>query len=244
MPGFHVLAVMRATGAWKPQVRARAGSPWAVPLLVLPDGRTLIRDSHEIAKHAAAGTSLYPQPLRTAIDEDLLHFHDKVGPVSRRFAYYHLFAHLDAAGFAELAAKNGAPSWQVSLLSSEAVFAKVKQYIGGGLGVNRERAARAEAYIGAELDAVAARLARGGPHLHGAGATLADLSFASLMAPALGISTADFAAGGSPLFFPPPHALGAEYAEKAAAWREHEAGRFAVELIRSRNAVEALPSAE
>ena len=233
MPGFHILAVMRATGRWKPMEPPRAGSPWAVPMLVEPSGGITIRDSHEIAKHVALGTSLYPDAAREAIDADLLHYHDRVGPTTRRFAYYHLFEHMNAATFAQIAANNGAPLWQVQLLASDAVFARVRQYISRGLGVSKERAARSEAYITAELDAVAERLqcSQGGT-LHGRGETLSDLSFAALMAPALGVE----AAGGVERM-PPPERLGAEYAEKAAAWRAHPGGQYVVELLGRRDAI-------
>ena len=247
MPGFHIATVISATGRWKPATRARAGSPWAVPLLVLPDGE-VVRDSHNIATHAAAGTSLYPSEHRESIHADLLHFHDRIGPIARRFAYHHLFSALDAAGFCELAAANGAPAWQVALLGSEAVFQRARGYISRGLGVSKERAARAEQYIEAELEAVSARLQQRAPAaeasagayaqgLHGNDVTLSDLSFASLVAPALGVSY------GSPLDgvvrFPPPEALGAEYAEKAARWRATPAGAFAVELLGRRDAIVA-----
>ena len=265
MPGFHILEVMAATRSLTPPVVARSGSPWAVPLLTLPKGGTLndrfgqpfapgtlLRDSHQIAKHASVGTSLYPsgsRALRDAIDADLLRFHDKVGPVTRRFAYYHLFAHIDAAGFAQLAEENGAPAWQARLLASEGVYARLKSYIAKGLGVSVDRARRAERYIDAECDLVATRLRsmreshRAGeqrcdePFLHSvclAGAdeaqqrpTLADLSFASLMAPVLGVPLGARS--------PPAHALGAEFVEKAERWREHPAGRYALRILERRD---------
>ena len=55
--------------------------------------------------------------------------------------------------------------------------------------------------------------------LHERGETLADLSFAALMAPALGVN---FETSGGVVRMPPPERLGAEYAEKAAAWRAHD----------------------
>ena len=242
MPGFHVLEVMRATGSFKLASRARAGSPWAVPLLVQPANGatgaqlTIIRDSHEIAKHAATGTSLYPSdPLvRDRVDEDLLLFHDRIGPLTRRFAYFHLFENLDAAAFAELATRNGAPAWQAAFLSHKAVYSRVRSYIGRGLGVSRKRAARAEQYILAELDTVAARLAgaSASTFLHGGTPTLADLSFAAMLAPALGEPHPR-------VWMPPAEALGTEYSEKAAAFREHDAGRFAVDLLRNRDKIDA-----
>lgn len=236
MPGFHILTVMSATGSWKPAVRARAGSPWAVPMLVLPDG-VVVRDSHEIAKLATRSSSLYPDRVCDAIDEDLHYFHDRVGTISRRFAYYHLFSNLDAAQFADIATVNGAPSWQIALLGNEMAFSRVRAYISRGLGVNKERAARGEEYITAELDAVAGRLEKSGcAYLYGDTPTLADLSFASLMAPALGISTTD-RDGRSRM--PPAEALGPEYAQKAASWREHPAGRFVEALLARRYDIDA-----
>lgn len=245
MPGFHVLAVAKATAAFKPPVQQtpRAGSAWAVPLLVfeVEGQQRVLQDSHEIAKHAAARSSLYPSAdrdhkLRKAIDADLLHCHDRIGPSTRRFAYYHMFQSLDAASFAELAAKNGAPAWQTALLSTPSVFARMRGYISKGLGVSKERAARSEGYITAELDALVERRlgagAEGSTFLHGKQATLADLAFASLLAPALG--TTCHAAG---VWLPQPERLGAEYSEKAAAWRGHPGAQPIVELLERRNLV-------
>jgi len=235
MPGFHIFSVARASTSLWPRVAQKpsAGSQWAVPMLILPDGCQL-QDSHEIAKHAAAGTSLYPDHLHGAIDADLLHCHDRIGPATRRFAYYHLFNALDAAAFADLAAKNGAPAWQATLLSTPSVFARVKTYISKGLGVSKERALRSEGYVAAELDALAERR-RASPsaaYLHGAQATIADLSFAALLAPVLGVPCQ--AAG---VWLPPAEALGAEYVEKTAAWREHAAGSYAADLLERRNEI-------
>ena len=234
MPGFHILAVMRATGRWKPMEPPRAGSPWAVPMLVEPSGGITIRDSHEIAKHVAAGTSLYPIEQRDCIEADLLHCHDRIGPLTRRFAYFHLFEQLGSDGFAELAAKNGAPGWQVSMLAHPATFARVRKYISTGLGVSKDRAIRAEAYISAELDALTERLG-GTPFLHGDHATLADLSFAALLSPVLGVPC-----GAAGVWLPPAEALGSEYCHKAAAWRETTAGQYVAALLQRRNEIEVL----
>lgn len=132
----------------------------------------------------------------------------------------------------------------MALIGSESVFRRTREYIQKGLGVTRERAARAEQYIDAELAAVSERLLqqqRGGDAgacgLHGGSErpTLSDLSFASLVSPALGVS-----ASGR---FPPPEMLGGEYAEKAARWRATPAGRFVVELLARRDEVAAVPEA-
>ena len=43
---------------------------------------------------------------------------------------------------------------------------------------------------------------------------------------------------------PPPERLGAEYAEKAAAWRAHPGGQYVVELLARRDAIAVTLSLE
>ncbi|KAJ1455333.1 hypothetical protein M885DRAFT_617198 [Pelagophyceae sp. CCMP2097] len=222
LPGFHMVA-----GASVPGPR-RSGSRCATPTLVVGEDDMVIRDSHEIAKFCAKNyaQALYPMALRSDIDDDLLHFHDALGPSTRRFAYYHLFQHFDGRDAAQLGAANGVPAWQTMAVRVPGVYAAGRLAIKRGLGVNRARAARAEGHILGELDAVARR--RKGKFLHGDRITLADMSFASLMLPALGVPPELMPPG---VALPPPDALGEHFARQSERFRDHDAGRFALEVL-------------
>lgn len=151
------------------------------PLFVTAHG--LLRDSTAIVKHADkfldADKRLFPEEgaLRAEVErwEDL--FDDKLGPATRRVAYFHL---LDHAALVNRAVGDPlGPLERALFVSARPVLVAMMKK---GMKIDAAGAARSEERIATVLDQVEERL-RGERYLAGARFTAADLTLAALMAP-------------------------------------------------------------
>jgi glutathione S-transferase len=182
MPMFHFPAVM-----WVTRFRGgradRASTRWSTPVLVTDDGERLC-DSARIARYASdrfgtPQTSLYPAEHLAELEALERHLHDKLGPHTRRFAYYHLLG--NPTLMATLVRHN------VGRVQAAAFLATLPLWRAGlrrALGIDRERAEASLVRIREEMAALGERLGDR-PYLVGDRFTAADLTVASLLAPAL-----------------------------------------------------------
>jgi len=170
LPFFHAAAVRRAGGRRQ------------VPILVTDDA--VVPDSTSILRHAdqrlPEAERLFPaDPTLAREVERLVALADaKVGPATRRIAYFHLLPDGDA--LRKLIARNAR--------GYEAHFAALFQPllafgIRKGVGIDHARAERSQETLNATLDAFDALLSDGRRYLTGDRFTAADLTFAALAAP-------------------------------------------------------------
>jgi glutathione S-transferase len=222
MPGFSQLGVFVAT-------RGRGGksdshsSRLSTPVLVTDDGEALC-DSTEIARWASrrAGEGegpLFPEP---AVLELVEAFGRALGPHTRLVAYW--YALRSKTAFRTLAENNVSRRQAIA-------FAALRPFgtslIKRGLGITEERCRRSIARVRRQLALVEERLDRG-PYLVGQSFTAADLTFASLFAPALLVTREE----GYGATFPGLDEIGPEGRALVAEMRASRAGRFALEMFR------------
>ena len=225
MPGFSQLGVLMAT-------RGRGGrsdshsSRLSTPVLITDEGQTLC-DSTDIARWASrrAGKGdgdpgpLFPEP---AVLELVEAFGRELGPHTRRVAYWHALRSRTA--LRTLAEKNVSRRQAIA-------FAALRPFgtalIKRGLGVTEERCRRAVARVREQLAITEARLDHG-PYLVGETFTAADLTFASLFAPALLLTREE----GYGATFPTIDEIGPEGRDLVTEMRASRAGRFALEMFR------------
>ena len=213
-PMFHVPAVKRA------------GGQRSTPALVTPDGT--LGDSVEIMGWLQGLPEARWRPYgddpalweRVKGWERL--FGDKLGPNTRRYAYYHLLPLPRAVSLPCIT--HGAPAREVRLTAL--FWPLIRWVMRSSMKINREGAARSQGRIDECFEQVAAALREGGGeggYLVGDRLSAADLTFAALAAPVL------MAEGyGAPL--PAWGQLPAELQAQVTRYRAHPAGRFALRV--------------
>jgi len=171
-PILHYLATL-------PRLRQRK-----TPILVTPHGT--LRDSTSILGYADKFLSepdrLFPTDAIDLAEVDRLVqvFDQKLGPATRRIAYFYLLD--DVPGFARTAlAKSGIVERAAFRLALPAVVQMIRR----GLKINEAGARRSEERLEAVFDEVDARLVGGARYLVGSRVSAADLTFAALAAPIL-----------------------------------------------------------
>jgi glutathione S-transferase len=154
------------------------------PILVTPHGT--IRDSTNILRHAdkfvEASRRLFPtdEPARREVEELEDLFDRRLGPATRRLAYFYVLD--DAVELRRLVeARIPAAERAIFRLGQAGIVA----FLRWGLRIDAERTRKSEARVNEVFDEVDARLARGGRYLVGDRLTAADLTFAALAAPVL-----------------------------------------------------------
>jgi glutathione S-transferase len=154
------------------------------PILITPHGT--LRDSTAIVRHAdtflAQPDRLYPTDAAQAAEVDRLVqlFDQKLGPATRRLAYFYLLD--DRSAFARTAlAKSG----MVERAAFRVALPAIVQILRRGLKIDPAGARRSEERIENVFDEVDARLAHGESYLVGSRFSAADLTFAALAAPIL-----------------------------------------------------------
>jgi glutathione S-transferase len=159
-----------------------AGGRRTVPCLVTPEG--VHNDSTDILRwvdRQAAAPPLFPEGAEAAevarLEED---FDRRLGPATRRLAYFHLLADRAALRSLLLSAGSG---WEATL--ARPAFPLLRTIIVRGLRITAEGASRSRRSLEETFSQVDARLADGRPYLCGDRFTAADLTFAALAAPVL-----------------------------------------------------------
>ena len=231
LPFFHFAAVYRVHGG-KLGRKDKASTRFSTPVLRTDDGRILC-DSAEIVRYvsdryAPAGQHLYPT---TEVSELEHAFHDELGPYTRRAAYGMFFS---APELLKDVARHNVSGLQASAFN--ALYPVVKTGLSRALGVDPARVQRAIDKTLREFERVSARLADGRPYLVGDRFSAADLTFASLAAPA--VVQPEYSS-----WLPPVEALPSDVAARARALRETPAGAFVMRLFRDERGRVVLPHA-
>lgn len=210
-------ALLHWAAAW------RAGGGRTLPVLITDDGVSLA-DSTEILRWVdeRARLGLYPEgDARREVDalEDL--FDETLGPHVRRWVYS--FVLEDPALTRRLLTLNVSAGERLAYrLGQPLITAAMRR----GLKISREGGARSRAKVEAVFDRVDALLADGRPFLAGDAFTAADLTFAALAAPALGVD------GYGPPGMPGAEVLPAALREEIAPLQARPAGAHAARLYR------------
>ncbi len=154
------------------------------PILVMREG--IFRDStailHSADQFVDESKRLFPadQPRGRHVEE-LEHLFDrKLGPATRRLAYFHLLEDKQLLR-SVLGARIGGAERLLLRTSLPAIVGVLR----GGLRIDAARAKKSQRRIEAVFEEVEKRLARGGRYLIGDRFTAADLTFAALAAPVL-----------------------------------------------------------
>jgi glutathione S-transferase len=202
----------------------RAGGKRTVPLLVA-DGRA-IGDSTDILqwadRKAPPGRRLYGDDGAERREIEALEdfFDNKLGPDTRRWAYFYVLPRRDLL---LRLADRGVPRWESFLLPALLPFARA--IMRRAMNITADGAQRSRDRIDVAFEKVAALLADGRPFLVGARPSAADLTFASLAAPV--VAPPQYGAE-----LPSPEDLPPEATERIRAWQQHPAGQFALRIYR------------
>lgn len=194
-----------------------------VPILVTPHGS--IKDSTEILEFVDRALDeprrLFPHepPLRREVVDLEGAFDRRLGPATRRFAYFYLTQDPDVFVKTVAAGMGPLPRGVAGALATPLIVAMRR-----GLKLTKEGAERSRARIHEAFEMVEARLADGRRYLTGERFTAADLTFAAL---------------GAPVVLPPEYgswlpALGSlpAFADDLEAFRGRPAGQFILRLFR------------
>jgi glutathione S-transferase len=222
-PGFHVPAVQAAgktTGTSTP-VLVVPGSPPGSPPQVLPDSAAILRWVD--ARLPPNAPRLFPPAAEAEAEALCTRFDAGLGVAARAFVYAHA---LDSAEIAAALAPPGLPTSERFAWRFLGVGYAVRGLMRRGMGISPESGVRALEQIRSEFAAVDAVLADGRRFLCGdaAGFTAADLTFAALAAPALGVPYGEHPPWAS------VEALPAPLRDVAMELRDTAAGRFALRL--------------
>lgn len=180
-PGFHI-AALRAAGR-------QQGS--STPCLVVPGPSPspplLLCDSADILRWADAQTprlSLFPPEHAAEVEALCSRFDAGVGPAARSFVYAHA---LDSDAMCDALAPPCVPAAERFPWRWLGLHRVVRRLMRSGMRISPENGAAALETLRGEFAAVSALLADGRPYLAGGAFTAADLTFAALAAPALGV---------------------------------------------------------
>jgi glutathione S-transferase len=213
LPLFHFLPVRRAGGGR------------TVPVLVA-DG-TSIADSTDIAAWADARSpgSLLPadpadRAAALALEDD---FDRQLGPATRRWAYFHILPRRDLLR----SLLRGVPRWEIAAFSAARPLAT--RVLTRALNIDAAGAERSRQKIDETFARISSLLADGRRFLVGDRFTVADLTFASLAAPAVLPPAYGFPLPSLTDFSDEPRAL-------LDAWRASPAGQLALRLYETERA--------
>ena len=203
----------------------RAGGRRTVPVLVTEDG--VLDDSPDIVRwvdrRAPPERRLLgdgPAEEREITELERL-FDTKLGPDTRRWAYFHILPRREV--LLRLCDDPRVSRWE--RLAFPALYPVARALMTKAMNINAASAQRSVERIDAAFERVGALLADGRPFLAGARLNAADLTFATLAAP---------------LVMPPEQRcpypaleeLPPEAADQIKGWRAHPAGEYALRLYR------------
>lgn len=209
-PVLHAFSTMPLTG----------GKSRTVPILVdenLSPRRVLI-DSTDCLRHLAdhyGATWQYAHPEAAALEDEL---DDKLGPATRRFAYFYL---LPERATADVLTQN-VPGWEASF--ARAMFPLIRRGMAKAMNISPEGAQRSLGQLRELMERYGARLADGRRYLCGDTLTAADLTFAALASPVI------FPSGYAKITMPDITAMPTPLREEVQRQRQSPAGQFVLRL--------------
>lgn len=196
----------------------------STPILVLPHGT--IKDStdilHFVDKSLAEKDRLFPDAPKLRADVESLEgeLDKRLGPSTRRFAYFYLMQ--DERLFLETITAGVARAERVLASSMHGVIAAAMKR---GLRITADGAARCKERIDAVWETIDERLRDGRPYLSGDRFTAADLTFAALAAPV--VLPPEY-----PALLPTLDETPTEFSAYVGALRSRPAGDLAMRLYR------------
>jgi glutathione S-transferase len=224
LPFFHFVAVYRVHRG-KLGRADLASSRFSTPVLRTDDGR-IFCDSADIVRYASErfappGHDLYAVPEASELER---HFHDALGPHTRRVAYATLF---EQPELMRQIARHNVDNVEASVFM--ATYPLAKAGLSRFLRIDRESVLTSIDQARREFDAVSLRLRDGRPFLLGDRFTAADLAFACLGAPA--VLPPQYSA-----WLPPLDAFSEAARARALSFRDTPAGGFVMRLFRDERA--------
>jgi glutathione S-transferase len=224
LPFFHFAAVYRVHRGKLGSVD-RASSRFSTPVLRTDDGGILC-DSADIVRYvserfAPPGQGLYAVPEAAELEA---HFHDDLGPHTRRVAYATLFAQPEL--MRQIAHRN-VDSLQAKMFM--AAYPLVKRGLTRFLAIDEGHVLSSIDQTWRAFEAVSARLRGGRPFLLGDRFSAADLAFASLASPA--VLPPQYSA-----WLPALEAFPEAVRARTLALRDTPAGAFVMRLFREERA--------
>jgi glutathione S-transferase len=235
MPILHAPIVMRWVGIGGKPSEDVASTKFSTPVLVLPDG-TAIHDSRLIMRWADEHgceidgkapddpTRLYPDgPASEEIQSIEQRLHDRMGRFARTYGYWKL---RDDQLFSRVVVQGRIPEWQRWL--GRVFYPVIRFMIYQGLRINAKSAALMTPKLEEEMEWVSSLL-KDRPFLAGEQFTAADVTFASLVSPALCITSEEGNETGN---YPPLSALREEDRAEVLALRATPAGKHALRMFR------------
>jgi glutathione S-transferase len=202
----------------------RAGGGRTVPVLIAPEG--VLGESREVIEYADARVEperrLFPgEPdLRREVGALCAWLDDDLGPAGRRLMYSHM---LDQRRVMFPVNCDGVPRWERWALG--ALWPVGARWVARELGIGPETPGEDERRVWAAFDVIGERLGDGRRYLFGDRFTAADLTFASLAAPA--VAPSEYTV---PL--PELPDLAEHTADLVRRFRAHPAGAFALRMFR------------
>ena len=210
-------------------VARRAGGGTTVPVLVTGD--RVLRESEDILRyadeHLPPERRLFPDDPaeRSEVEALSRELDDGLGPDARRLIYVLMF---DAGRTALRFNNQGVPRWEALMLTG--LWPLATRFVARHLDITAATRADDERRVRATFDAIAERLSDGRRYLCGDRFTAADLTFACL-------SSAVLAPPQYGVRLPQPDEVPAPTGALFRSFRDHPAGRYALELFRTERPV-------
>lgn len=236
LPGLHYVGVW-----WHTLFRTklgksadRASSSYSTPVLLL-EARKCLCDSGRIVRYVSDtygddNSTLYPVGVGVEDWEQL--FHDKLGPDSRRLAYFHVMQNQEV--MFHVAEQNVSPR-QARIFRK--AFDRIRPKMFAALKINAEACARSMDTIRKTLAAVDEVLSDGRRFLAGERFSAADLALASLASPVMGVGRKD----GFSAVLPDASAFSPEFASFVEECRETRAGQHILRMYREERGTRQIP---
>lgn len=219
LPLFHFVPVGLATRGAKDRRADSVSSPLSTPVLITSSGERICDSSRILLRVLASHEDkLLIDSESLALDKK---FSKELGPHSRRYGYHYLLGDtkLLRRFFWSLGNK---PEAAGAAMVSPLYVALMRK----ALGINAKSAERSKRKVLSSVAQVEELLADGRPYLCGDAFSVADLSYAALLAPSLLLTKAE----GYGSEFPSMEETGGETAAFARELRERPAGQFAMKI--------------
>lgn len=231
---FPVLAAARWKYGGKPgadKISTKFSTPYFVPPKgpAIQDTRNIVRwvDEHRL------GWKL--NTCDEQVEQSMTHSLARIGPLSRRWAYYHV---LKDKELTRQIFGNNIQGWQHTLGTGVAL-----PLITAGLqslGISRDRALRSEDLLLQDMEVTADILRQSDGYLLGRHFTAADLTFACMLAPALMVQPEEGYSG----VLPKLSQLNSEAREFAVKLRSTPAGKFALDMFARHRGTHVAPPSD
>lgn len=235
LPLMSTFGVLKA-GGWSSGKADRSSTRLSTPLLITDEGKKL-HDSALIASYAderygTPATSLLPSKHKQEILATDLHYHDFLGPHTRRLAYFHLLKNEEV--LMDCFSRNVDPAqFRVFRMLWPVAKNQLQR-----LGLTKDKVEKSHGYILREFDAVAEKLeGHKGDFLLGESFSLADLSFACMASPVLLVQPHE----GFAAYLPSVETVVPGLQDIVRELRSHPAGQFAMRMFRLHRGDRQLP---